>query len=101
MVPGKGHYELVSKPPVAALGSNASSARNEEEAYHESQDTATTSDAAMRRISAQPFGLRRQGAISSVAPPRRAAGGTPSSSLLGSGPLALATRLTRGFETSS
>ena len=74
--------ELVSKPPVAALGSNAS-------------------DEAMRCISTQPFGLRRQAAVSGVASPRRTPGSTPSSSLLGSGGLALATRLTRGFETNS
>ena len=34
---------------------------------------ATTSDAAMRRVSAQPEGLRRQVAISGVTPPRRTA----------------------------
>jgi DNA gyrase subunit B len=45
--------------------------------------------------------LRRQGAISCVTPPRRTTRGTPASSFLGSGPLALATRLTRCFETSS
>jgi hypothetical protein len=59
------------------------------------KDTATTSDEAKRRISAQPFGLRRQAAIFCVAPPRRTPGSTPSSSLLGSGRLALATRLAR------
>ena len=96
-----GVLEPLSKPPAAALGSNASSARSKEETYHENRDTATTSDEAMRRISAQPFGLRRQAAISGVTPPRRTPGSTPSSSFLGSGRLALATRLTRGFETSS
>ena len=30
--------------------------------------TSTTNNEAMRRISAQPFGLRRQEAVSSVAP---------------------------------
>ena len=35
------------------------------------QDTTMTSNEAMRRISAQPFGLRRQTAISGVTPPRR------------------------------
>ena len=71
---------------MAALKLNASSARSEEEAYHEGQDTSTTSDdseitsgaasssrshAAMRCIPLKPFGLRRQGAISFVTPPRR------------------------------
>ena len=63
--------------------------------------TPTTSNAAGRSKSAQPFGLRRQAAVSGVAPPRRIAVDTPSSSLLGSSGMALATRLTRGFETSS
>jgi len=48
-----------------------------------------------------PFRLRRQAAVSGVAPPRRIAVDTPSSSLLGSSGLALATRLTRGFGTGS
>ena len=84
--------------------------------------TPTTSNAARRSKSAQPSGLRRQAAVSGVAPPRRIAVDTPSSSprpahrlagvakrglviprpaTLGSGGLALATRLTRGFETNS
>ncbi len=63
--------------------------------------TPTTSNAARRSTSAQPFGLRRQAAVSGVTPPRRIAVDTPSSSLLGSGGLAHATRLTRSFETSS
>jgi len=46
-------------------------------------------------------GLRRQRAICGVAPPRSTAGGTPSSSLLASGPLALATRFARSDETGS
>ena len=54
-----------------------------------------------RSKSAQPFGLRRQTAVSSVAPPRRTPGSTPSSSLLGSDGLALATRFTRDFDAGS
>ena len=46
-------------------------------------------------------GLRRQQAVSGVAPPRSTTVGTASSSLLGFGLLALATRLARGFETNS
>ena len=63
--------------------------------------TPTTSNAARRSKSAQPSGLRRQATVPSVAPPRRIAVDTPSSSLLGSGGLALATRLTRGFGAGS
>ena len=45
--------------------------------------------------------LRRQRAICSVAPPRSTTEGTPSSSLLASGPLALATRFARIYEAGS
>ena len=55
--------------------------------------SSTTSNAARRRISAQPCGLRRQAAIFYVTPPRRIAiAYTSSSSFLESGRLALATR---------
>ncbi|MBI3319300.1 MAG: Gfo/Idh/MocA family oxidoreductase [Candidatus Omnitrophica bacterium] len=51
------------------------------------RSTATTSDDARRRQSAQPCGLRRHGPSAGVTPPRRIAGsGTPSSSFLGAGP---------------
>ena len=64
-----------------------------------------TNDAAMRSLSAQPYrksiGLRRQAAICFVAPPRRTAIGTPSSSLLASVYLALATQVTLGFGVGS
>ena len=63
--------------------------------------TSTTSNEVRRSTSAQPFGLRRQEAVSSVAPARRITVDTTSSSLLGSGLLALATRLTRIYETGS
>lgn len=63
--------------------------------------TSTTSNAARRSESAQPAGLRRQATVSIVAPSRRAGFGTPSSSLLGSGGLALATWLTRGCKAGS
>ena len=65
-------------------------------------DTPTTSDKAMRRRSARPFGLRRHRAVYGVALPRRISLDTPSSSLLVSGPppgracgLALATQSVR------
>jgi len=45
--------------------------------------------------------LRRQRAICGVAPPRSTTEGPPSSSLLASGPLALATRFARMYETGS
>ena len=44
---------------MVALGLDASRARNEEDGVSAMPDTATTSDAARRRGSAQPRGLRR------------------------------------------
>ncbi len=70
------------------------------------RSTATTNDAAMRNLSAQPYrktmGLRRQAAICFVAPPRRTGVPcTPSSSLLASVYLALATQVTLDFGVGS
>ncbi len=56
------------------------------------RDTRMTNDKAMRRLSIQPFGLRRLVAVCCVSPPRRILLDTTSSSILASGHKALATR---------
>ncbi len=56
------------------------------------RDTTRTNDKAMRRLSIQPFGLRRLVAVCCVSPPRRILLDTTSSSILASGHKALATR---------
>ena len=62
------------------------------------QNTPRPRWAARRRGSAQPGGLRRPAAAAGVAPPRRSAPTTPSSSLLGIGRGARATRRARYFD---
>jgi len=96
--------ELVSTPPAAALGRGASRARREKRGALEDEYASGEQRCAATQIGPSPSadkGLRRHAALSGVSPPRRNAATTPSSSFLGAGGMAHATRLARGAEANS